>query len=119
VFKLLTPSVVVPGYLANKLYADAAGLPSGEEGEEVRKKAVANLKQATKEGALTKALTIEDAVACFELAKETDEPSAKRARRASKKKETGEPSAARRARRAREKLGIPRRAGRPKKTGQK
>ena len=72
VFTLLTPSVVVPGYPAYKLYADAAGLPIGE----VRKKAAANLKQAAKEGALTKALTMEDAVKIFEeFAKEEGEAS--------------------------------------------
>ena len=110
VFKLLTPSVVVPGYLVNKLCADAARLPSGEEGEEVRKKAVANLKQTMKEEALTnskgeaitRVRTVEDMVAFFDgFEKETDEASAKRARR------------------ARKKLGVPRTSGRPKRTGQK
>jgi hypothetical protein len=106
-FKLLTPSVVVPDYLVNKLYADAARLPIGE----VRKKAIANAKQAAKEEALTnskgeaitRARTMEDMVAFFDIdrfEKETDEASAKRAMR------------------ARKLLGMQRKSGRPQ-TGQK
>ena len=90
--KLLTPGPVIPGYLATKLFADAARLPTGK----VRKDAITKFKVASR----GKALTMEEAVGFFEpFEKENDEASAVRAKR------------------ARKKLNVTRRPGRSKKTG--
>jgi hypothetical protein len=95
--RLRTPSVVVPGYQLMREMADAADLSLGED----RTNAIANLNERSKVGALTPG-EIMDALNAH-----------------SEKKPPTDSAKARRGRRARKKLGISRKVGAPRKTGQK